>query len=109
VRWVPLRDLTIDAGREISGQINAVRECLADADEWTMATAGKTQKQILTERAETLSYAVKLARELEVPLEMLVAGAVGASTAAPASPEQRNENGNSESTMSESGDESPVS
>ena len=109
VRWVPLRDLTIDAGREIAGQINAVRECLADADEWTMATAGKTQKQILTERAETLSYAVKLARELEVPLEMLVAGAVGASTAAPASPEQRNENGNSEGSMSESGDESPVS
>lgn len=83
VRWVPLRDLTIDAGREISGQINAVREGLADADEWTMATAGKTQKEILSARAETLAFASQLATEKNIPLGLLLAGALGATSPTP--------------------------
>jgi capsid protein len=86
VRWVPLRDLTIDAGREISGTINAVREGLADADRWCMSTEGKTQREILRERAENIRYAQELAAELGVALADIMPGAVGA-TSAPVSGE----------------------
>ena len=86
VRWVPLRDLTIDAGREIAGTINAVREGLADADRWCMSTEGKTQREILRERAENIRYAQELAAELGVALADIMPGAVGA-TSAPVSGE----------------------
>ena len=86
VRWVPQADLTIDAGREIAGTINAVREGLADADAWTMSTAGKTQREILRDRAENIRYAQDLAAELGVPLSVLLPGALGATTPPAAEP-----------------------
>lgn len=78
VRWVPLPDLTIDRGREVAGVINAVREGLADADEWTLATEGLTAKQVLQRRAANLAAAQEAAAEYGVPLGNLLPGAVGA-------------------------------
>lgn len=57
VRWVPLPDLTIDRGREVSGVINAVAAGLADADAWTLATEGLTAKQVIERRARNLAAA----------------------------------------------------
>lgn len=86
VRWIPLRDLTIDEGREIAGTINAVREGLADADRWTMSTEGKTQREILDARAENIRYAQELAHRLGVPLSTLLPGAVGSTSTPEESP-----------------------
>ncbi|MBQ7023274.1 MAG: phage portal protein [Akkermansia sp.] len=66
VRWVPLPDLTIDRGREVSGIINAVAAGLADADAWTLATEGLTAKQVIERRARNLAAANAAADEYGV-------------------------------------------
>lgn len=78
VRWIPQADLTIDRGREISGVINSVREGLADADRWTLATEGMTFERVIRRRAENLAAAHRAAEEHGVPMAELLPGAVGA-------------------------------
>ncbi len=75
VRWIPSRDMTIDLGRVAASQINLVREGLADADEWTLATCGKTVRQIAESRAANLRYIREVAEQYGVPFEILSAGA----------------------------------
>ena len=77
VRWVPLSDLTIDRGRDTTATINLVREGLADADQWTLATDGLPMADILRRRAENLAVAMELAREKGLPLGLLLSGALG--------------------------------
>lgn len=72
VRWVPLPDLTIDRGREVSGVINAVAAGLADADAWTLATEGLTAKQVIERRARNLAAANAAADEYGVKAENVV-------------------------------------
>lgn len=85
-RWVPLSDLTIDKGRDTTAAINLVREGLADADQWTLATDGLPMAEILRRRAATLAEAKQLAEQYGIPLQLLLAGALGATTSAASSP-----------------------
>ena len=80
VRWVPLSDLTIDRGRDTAATINLVREGLADADAWTLATDGMPVEDILRRRADNLATAAALAAERGIPLSLLLAGSLGATT-----------------------------
>lgn len=82
VRWVPLSDLTIDRGRDTAATINLVREGLADADQWTLATDGLPMADILRRRAENLAVAMELAREKGLPLGLLLSGALGSTAPA---------------------------
>lgn len=78
VYWVSGADLTIDKGREVTGTINLIREGLADADAWTLATDGMTVKQILERRAANMAYAREIAAQYGVSGESLLPGALGA-------------------------------
>ena len=78
--WVPLSDLTIDKGRDTTATINLVREGLADADRWTLATDGLPVEAILARRARTIATAKKLAEQHDIPLSLLLSGALGATT-----------------------------
>lgn len=80
--WVPLSDLTIDKGRDTTATINLVREGLADADRWTLATDGLPVETILARRARTIATAKKLAEQHDIPLSLLLSGALGATTPA---------------------------
>ncbi len=84
--WVPLSDLTIDKGRDTTATINLVREGLADADRWTLATDGLPVEAILARRARTIATAKKLAEQHNIPLSLLLSGALGATTPAQDSP-----------------------
>ncbi len=84
VLWVGDQDMTIDRGREVAGEIDMLREGLADADAWTLATEGMTQQQVLRRRAANLAAARAIASEYNVPLAELLPGALG-STQPPAS------------------------
>lgn len=80
-RWIPLSDLTIDKGRDTTATINLVREGLADADRWTLATDGIPVSEILRRRAAYIAEAQELARAHGIPLHLLLAGALGATNA----------------------------
>lgn len=83
VRWIPLSDLTIDRGRDTTATINLVREGLADADQWTLATDGLPVEEILRRRADNIATAAALAKERGIPLSLLLAGSLGATNPAP--------------------------
>lgn len=83
VIWIPGADLTIDKGREVTGEINLIREGLADANAWTLATEGLTVRQILSRRAADLAAARDLAEAAGVPLELLMPGALGSTAGTP--------------------------
>lgn len=82
VEWVGPRDLTIDVGREGSLAINLIREGLADADHWTLATEGMTAESVLERRAHLLGRAHEIAADHGVPITELLPGAIGATHAA---------------------------
>ncbi len=83
VRWIPLRDLTIDAGREVQAVINAEREGLADADQWAKATTGRTAAELLRRRAARLRLAHELAEEFGITVAELLPGALGSTAPVP--------------------------
>lgn len=83
VRWIPLSDLTIDRGRDTTATINLVREGLADADQWTLATDGLPVEEILRRRADNIATASALAKERGIPLSLLLAGSLGSTSPTP--------------------------
>lgn len=89
VRWIPLRDLTIDAGREVQAVINAEREGLADADQWARATTGLTAAELLRRRAARISLARQLAEEFGISLTELLPGALGSTAPQPTEEKSR--------------------
>lgn len=82
VEWVGQRDLTIDLGREGGLAINLIREGLADADRWTLATEGMTAESILERRAELLRRAHEISEARGIPITELLPGAIGSTHAA---------------------------
>ena len=82
VAWVGQRDLTIDLGREGGLAINLIREGLADADRWTLATEGMTAESILDRRADLLRRAHEIAESSGIPITELLPGAIGSTHAA---------------------------
>lgn len=78
VAWVSCRDKTIDKARVGSLQINLVREGLADANSWTLATEGLTVVEIAERRARDLARVRDICREHDVPLSWVMQGALGA-------------------------------
>lgn len=80
--WVGQRDLTIDLGREGGLAINLIREGLADADRWTLATEGMTAESILDRRADLLRRAHEIAESSGIPITELLPGAIGSTHAA---------------------------
>lgn len=91
VRWIPLRDLTIDAGREVQAVINAEREGLADADQWARATTGLTAAELLERRAARIALAHELAEKHGISLSELLPGALGSTAPAAPEPEEDDE------------------
>lgn len=84
VRWVPGKDLSIDRGRDATSTINLVREGLADADEWCLATTGRTYKQLAARKAENIAALHRLAEQYGIPYAELHECMVGATAPAPA-------------------------
>ena len=80
--WVGQRDLTIDLGREGGLAINLIREGLADADRWTLATEGMTAESILERRADLLRRAHEISEVHGIPITELLPGAIGSTHAA---------------------------
>lgn len=81
VEWVGQRDLTIDVGREGALAINLIREGLADADRWCLATEGMPAESVLERRASLMAKAHAIAAESGVPINELLPGAIGATHA----------------------------
>lgn len=77
VRWIAGRDMTIDTARVSTAQINLSREGMADADDFTLRTTGRTVKQLARAKAENLSYMKKLCNEYGLTMGELMAGMVG--------------------------------
>ncbi len=78
VEWVNRSDMTIDKGRDTTAMINLVREGLADPNDWTLATTGKTVVEIAKQKLHDIALVRELAEEAGVPLELLWPGSLGA-------------------------------
>lgn len=76
-RWVPGRDMTIDTARESTAQINLSREGMADADDFTLRTTGRTVKQLAKAKAQNLAYMKSLCKQYGLTMGELMAGMVG--------------------------------
>lgn len=79
VTWIKPRDLSIDKGRDTTAEINLIREGLADANAWTLATEGLTVRQIIERRAADIRAARDIAEDYDIPLSDILPGALGAS------------------------------
>lgn len=77
VRWVAGRDMTIDTARVSTAQINLSREGMADADDFTLRTTGRTVKQLARAKAENLAYMKRLCAEYGLTMAELMSGMVG--------------------------------
>lgn len=80
VEWIPQTNWTIDVGRDGALKINLIREGLADADAWTLATTGKTTVQLAHERAHSLAVIKQLAADYGLALADLIPGVPGATS-----------------------------
>lgn len=85
VQWINRSDMTIDKGRDTAAMINLVREGLADANEWTLATCGKTVEEIAQQRLHDIAHVREMAAAAGVPMEWLWPGSIGATTGGVAS------------------------
>lgn len=77
VLWVPTRDMTIDTARVATAQINLSREGMADADDFTLRTTGRTVKQLARNKAANLAYMKRLCKEYGLTMAELMQGMVG--------------------------------
>lgn len=80
VLWVPRSSWTIDKGRDGTMATNHVREGLVDANDYTVASSGKSVREIATARARDLQFMKKVAEEHGLTLADLLPGMVGATT-----------------------------
>lgn len=84
VAWIKPRDMSIDKGRDTTAEINLIREGLADANAWTLATEGLTVRQIIERRAADLRAARDIAEKYDVPVSDILPGALGNTNVQPA-------------------------
>jgi len=84
VAWIKPRDMSIDKGRDTTAEINLIREGLADANAWTLATEGLTVRQIIERRAADLRAARDIAAAYDVPVADIMPGALGNTNITPA-------------------------
>lgn len=77
VRWINRNDPTIDRGRETAAAINLIREGLLDADDWTLATTGKTVEEIAAARIHDLAHVRRMAEDAGLTLADVWPGSVG--------------------------------
>ena len=78
VDWIPMRDITIDIGRDGNLAISLIREGLASVDSWTLATEGKTGEQIIDERIHLIAHAKQKAAAAGITWQELLPGMPGA-------------------------------
>lgn len=78
VRWVPERDMTIDLARMSKAQIDLTNELMADNEDYTLRTTGRTPQQLARKRAAEIAYQKRVADEYGISYEELRRGAVGA-------------------------------
>lgn len=78
VLWVPRSSWTIDKGRDGTMATNHVREGLVDANDYTVASSGKSVREIATARARDLQYMKNVAAEHGLTLAELLPGMAGA-------------------------------
>lgn len=83
VDWIPLNDLTIDVGRDTTALLNKYREGLISPDRLTIPTDGVPAASALAAKAEFLALATKLSEEKNVPLSLLLPGALGSTAPVP--------------------------
>lgn len=77
VRWVPERDMTIDTARMAKAHIDQVNELMADNEDYTLRTTGRTPNMLARKRAAEIAYQKKVAAEYGISYEELRRGAVG--------------------------------
>lgn len=75
--WIPLNDLTIDVGRDTAALLNKYREGLISPDRLTIPTDGVPAAAALHAKADFLALASTLAAEKNIPLSLLLPGALG--------------------------------
>lgn len=85
--WVPSRDMSIDTTRAATAQINLSREGMADDDDFSLRTTGRTWLANLTARARSLAAARQVAEQHGLTLAELIPGMPGTTPIA-AAPEQ---------------------
>lgn len=68
VRWIARQDWTIDKGRDGALMLKLVAAGLADANEWTLATEGRTFEEIATSRIHDLAHIQQRAQEVGLTL-----------------------------------------
>lgn len=83
VRWIPERDMTIDIARESTAQINLSRELMADDDDFTLATTGKTVKQLARNKAANVAFMKQICAENGITMAELRQGMVGDTSPVP--------------------------
>lgn len=76
--WVPSRDMSIDTTRAATSQINLSREGLADDDDFSLRTTGRTWLANLTARARSIAAAKRVAAQHGLTLAELIPGMPGA-------------------------------
>lgn len=91
VRWVPERDMTIDTARVAKSQIDLVNELMADNEDYTLRTTGRTPNQLARKRAAEIAFQKKVAADYGISYEELRRGAVGSVPAAAPAELQRGE------------------
>ena len=77
VRWVPERDMTIDTARMAKAHIDQVNELMADNEDYTLRTTGRTPNMLARKRAAEIAYQKKVAAEYGISYEELRRGALG--------------------------------
>lgn len=83
VLWVPRSSWTIDKGRDGTMATNHVREGLVDANDYTVASSGKTVAEIAAARAKDLQRMRQIAEAHGLTLADLLPGMVGATMPGP--------------------------
>jgi hypothetical protein len=82
VRWVPGKDMTIDTPRVARGQIDLVRENMADNMDFTLRTTGLTPQQLTEQRAAEVAHAKATAARYGLTYAELCPGVPGTQVAA---------------------------
>ena len=69
--------MTIDTARVARSQIDLVNELMADNEDYTLRTTGRTPNQLARKRAAEIAFQKKVAADYGISYEELRRGAVG--------------------------------
>lgn len=77
VEWIETGKWSIDRGRDASSAISLIREGLMSREQYCLENYGRPYTEIVEENVKNIKYMMDMAKELDVPIQLLTPGQAG--------------------------------